>query len=118
MQPCAKWQLPPEQDYEVVEHIWIPMQDGVRLSVRLWIPESASKQPAPIVLEYIPYRKRDLYRFHDSAWGKALASRGIAFARIDVRGSGDSEGVMTDEYSEAEIADGMQCIEWLSQQDW
>ena len=74
------------------------MRDGVRLSARLWIPEGSQRHPA--VLEYIPYRKRDLYRAYDDIWGKTLAESGIAFVRVDVRGSGDSEGVITDEYSE------------------
>jgi putative CocE/NonD family hydrolase len=69
-------------------------------------------------MEYIPYRKRDGYRFVDDIWGPQLAAYGIGYARVDVRGSGDSEGVMTDEYSEAELDDGVQAIEWLSRQPW
>ena len=112
------WTLPSRQTFDVIEHVWLPMVDGVRLSARLWIPREASPNSAPVVLEYIPYRKRDGYRFHDSAWGEVLASRGIAFARVDVRGSGDSEGVITDEYSDAELHDGVACIEWLARQAW
>ncbi|MAG00395.1 MAG: hypothetical protein CL388_04170 [Acidiferrobacteraceae bacterium] len=43
---------------------------------------------------------------------------GFAFARVDVRGSGDSEGVLSDEYAEVEIADGVQIIDWLAIQPW
>lgn len=93
------------------------MADSVRLSARLWIPVYAAGLP-PVVLEYIPYRKRDSYRPHDSAWGKALARNGIAFVRVDVRGTGDSEGVLTDEYTEEELADGVAIIAWLAQQPW
>ena len=103
--------------FRVIEHTWIPMADGVRLSARLWIPEDCSPLP-PAVLEYIPYRKRDSYRIHDSAWGAALASNGIAFARVDVRGTGDSEGILVDEYTEQELADGVEIIDWLAQQSW
>ncbi len=90
------------------------MRDGVRLSARLWIPEG----PSPAVLEYIPYRKRDRYRAIDDVWGPALATRGIAYARVDVRGTGESEGVITDEYSEAELDDGVEIIAWLAAQSW
>ncbi len=110
------WEKPAAQPFRVVEHTWIPMRDGVRLSARLWIPEGAQRHPA--VLEYIPYRKRDLYRAYDDIWGKTLAEAGIAFARVDVRGSGDSEGVITDEYSEHELEDGEAIIAWLARQDW
>ena len=109
------WRLPEPGAFTVRDHIPVPMADGVRLSARLWIPEGP---PAPVILEYIPYRKHDLYRGHDDAWGAALASRGIAYARVDVRGSGESEGVMTDEYSEAELTDGLALIAWLAAQPW
>jgi len=42
-----------------IEHVWIPMPDGVRLSARIWMPEDAAANPVPAILEYIPYRKRD-----------------------------------------------------------
>lgn len=102
--------------YRVLEHVWIPMRDGVRLSARLWLPETVS--PAPAVMEMVPYRKRDLYRAADDVWGHALASRGFAFARIDVRGSGESEGLLDDEYTEAELSDAVEAIAWLAGQDW
>jgi len=109
------WTLPPTQPFRVIEHTWIPMRDGVRLSARLWLPET---ERAPAVLECIPYRKRDLYRAYDDIWGAALAAAGIAFMRLDVRGTGDSEGVITDEYSEDELADCVEAIAWLAAQPW
>ena len=54
---------------------------------------AAGRRHAPAVLECVPYRKRDLYRPYDDLWGAQLAAAGIAFVRLDVRGSGDSEGV-------------------------
>ena len=72
----------------------------------------------PAVLEMIPYRKRDAYRAVDDAWGPVLAAAGIAFARVDVRGTGDSEGVLSDEYSEVELEDGEACISWLASRHW
>lgn len=92
------------------------MDDGVRLSARLWLPEGESRSPA--VLESIPYRKRDLYRAYDDIWGATLATAGIAFVRLDVRGSGDSEGVITDEYSEHELQDCVAAIAWIARQPW
>ncbi len=106
---AAGWALPPKGGVREIEHTWIPMRDGVRLSARLFLPEGQGARPA--VLEYIPYRKRDGYRSHDSAWGRQMASRGFAYVRVDVRGSGDSEGVLTDEYAEPELADGEAVID-------
>lgn len=102
--------------FKVIENEWIPMADGVFLSARLWLPEGAGKSPA--VLECIPYRKRDLYRAYDDIWGAKLAGAGIAFVRVDVRGTGDSEGALTDEYSEIELDDCVELIGWIASQPW
>ena len=35
---------------------WIPMEDGVRLAVSLFLPEGAEEgRAAPVVLEALPY---------------------------------------------------------------
>lgn len=112
------WRLPDPAAFTVTEHQWIAMPDSVRLSARIWLPESAQSGPVPAVLEYIPYRKRDFYRAYDDINGEMLASHGIAYVRVDVRGTGDSEGVITDEYSEAELQDGVSIIDWIATQDW
>ena len=110
------WTPPAPLKFRTLEHQPIPMPDGIKLSARLWLPETPARVPA--VLECVPYRKRDLYRGADDLWGPQLAAAGIAFIRLDVRGSGESEGVITDEYSEAELADCETTIAWLAQQDW
>ncbi|HLY54853.1 MAG TPA: CocE/NonD family hydrolase, partial [Stellaceae bacterium] len=110
------WSLPPERPFRVIENDWIPMRDGTRLAVRLWLPEGSG--PVPAVLEYIPYRKRDHYRQRDDAWGRLLARHGFAFARADVRGSGESEGVLLAEYTEQEQRDALDIIAWLAAREW
>lgn len=102
----------------VEEHVLIPMRDGVHLAARMWIPEGAEREPLPAILEYIPYRKRDLTRARDAVNHPYLAGHGYACVRVDMRGSGDSEGVLTDEYTEAELSDGEQVIEWIAAQPW
>ena len=95
------WTLPQKRPFKVIENEWIPLHDGTRLAVRLWIPEGAEQRPVPVVWEYLPYRKRDGVRTRDDATALNLAPYGIAFARIDVRGTGDSDGIISDEYSPA-----------------
>lgn len=104
--------------FRLVEPAWIPVADGVRLSARLWIPEAAEAAPVPVVLEYIPYRTRDRYRALDDHYGRRLAEGGIAFARVDIRGSGDSGGLLADEYLESEQQDALAVIAWLAAQPW
>ncbi|MGD2171862.1 MAG: CocE/NonD family hydrolase, partial [Gammaproteobacteria bacterium] len=45
--------------FKVLENEWIPLKDGRRLAARIWMPNAAAKKPAPAILEYLPYRKRD-----------------------------------------------------------
>jgi len=114
----ATWSLPRKRDVRMIENTFIPAPDGVRLAVQLWLPADADTHPAPVVLEYIPYRKRDLYRAFDSYWGQTLAQYGVAYARLETRGSGDSTGVLADEYLPSEQHDAVAAIAWLAGQSW
>ncbi|MEU6911752.1 CocE/NonD family hydrolase [Streptomyces olindensis] len=100
------------------EHVTIPMSDGVRLSAHIWRPTSSDQEPVPAVLEYIPYRKRDLTAVRDSVHHPYLAGHGYACVRVDLRGTGDSEGVLRDEYLEREQEDAEEVLAWLAEQPW
>ncbi|MAF06418.1 MAG: peptidase S15 [Acidiferrobacteraceae bacterium] len=101
-----------------IEHCWIPMTDGTRLSARLWLPQTQGNHPTPAIIEYIPYRKRDMVRLRDERNHPVFARHGYACIRVDMRGSGDSEGLMADMYSPEEISDGLGVIQWIAEQDW
>ncbi len=101
-----------------VENTWIPLPDGARLAARIWMPEDASSSPVPAILEYIPYRKRDGVRLRDETMHPYFAAHGYASVRVDLRGSGDSDGVLTDEYLPRELDDGVEVIRWLADQHW
>lgn len=107
-----------EFPYQVceTENVFIPMRDGARLAARVWRPRT--EEPVPAVLEYIPYRKRDLTRARDALNHPYLAGHGYASVRVDLRGSGDSDGVLTDEYLPTEHDDACDVIEWLAGRPW
>ena len=90
----------------VVETLWIPMQDGCRLAAKMWLPENAEASPVPAIIEYLPYRRRDGTASRDAINQAYLAGHGYACLRIDIRGSGDSDGLFDDEYT-ATGADGL-----------
>jgi uncharacterized protein len=95
------------------------MRDGTRLSARIWLPEGASADNrVPALLEYLPYRKGDWTAVRDAQRHPWYAAHGYASVRVDLRGSGDSEGVLLDEYSPVELSDGVDVIEWLAAQPW
>lgn len=106
------------QAVRTVEHQWISMPDGTRLAARIWLPESAASHPVPAILEYIPYRRRDSTRVRDDAMHGYFAGHGYACLRVDLRGSGDSEGVLEDEYLQTELDDGAAVIRWIGAQPW
>ncbi len=103
---------------EVIETVWIPMPDGTRLAARLWLPDGVNDTPVPCILEYIPYRRRDRTRMRDESMHPHFAKAGYAAIRVDQRGSGDSEGVMLDEYADTETRDGVGVIAWIADQPW
>ena len=103
---------------QVVDHVLIQMADGTKLSARIWRPVDTSLWPVPALLEYLPYRKGDWTAPRDAERHPWYAAHGYASVRVDLRGSGDSDGVMTDEYTATELADGVEVINWLARQPW
>jgi uncharacterized protein len=101
------------------QQIWIPPEDGVRLAVSLFPPEGAEEgRAAPVVLEALPYRKDDATASYRPEYERLCGEYGYAVARVDLRGTGSSEGVATDEYPASEQADLCQVIGWLAAQPW
>ncbi|WP_299652682.1 CocE/NonD family hydrolase [uncultured Tateyamaria sp.] len=106
----------PPFSVDETDHLWIGMADGTRLAARLWRPRTDG--PVPAILEYIPYRKSDMVRARDERNHPYFAAHGYACIRVDMRGSGDSEGDMPDMYALAELDDARQVINWLAAQPW
>ena len=102
----------------IIKHTRIPLSDGVELAARVWLPEDLGDEAVPAVLEYIPYRKNDMTAGRDDTIHPEFARAGYASVRVDLRGCGDSTGVMTDEYSATELDDGLQVLKWIAAQDW
>ncbi len=96
--------------------VGIVLSDGCRLSARIWRAVGAG--PVPAVLEYIPYRKRDGTLPRDEMMHPYVAGHGYACVRVDMRGNGDSDGLMEDEYTAQELSDACEVIAWLAAQDW
>lgn len=103
-----------------VREAWIPMRDGTRLAVNLFFPAGlAPGTRLPVILEYLPYRKDDWSVARDVADYSYFVRRGYIAARLDVRGTGRSEGRTPDrEYSETELRDGSEAIAWLASRPW
>src|SRR6058998_2653083 len=101
-----------------IEHFWITLKDGCRLAARMWLPADAEAKRVPAILEYIPYRKRDGTRGRDEPMHGYYAGHGYAAIRVDMRGSGESDGVLQDEYLQLELDDAVEVIDWITRQPW
>ena len=73
--------------FEILENVWIPMPDGIRLAARIWLPENAEiDDPVPAIFEYLPYGKRYGTCRRDDAAYPVFAEARIAGVRVDIRG--------------------------------
>lgn len=108
-----------DTSFHVIENEWITLRDGTRLAARIWMPDAASAQaPVPAVLEFLPYRKRNGTAPRDESTYPVFAAAGIAGVRVDIRGSGESDGVIDGEYTPRELSDAVEIIEWIASQAW
>ncbi|TPN40859.1 CocE/NonD family hydrolase [Mesorhizobium sp. B2-3-3] len=101
---------------ETVDPLWITLADGTRIAATLWRPRTEER--VPVVVEMVPYRRRDGTVARDIDIHPWLAGHGIACARIDIRGSGDSDGDLADEYLPREQEDACEIIAHLAAQPW
>jgi len=102
----------------MIENAWIPLSDGVKLAARIWLPEDAEDKPVPAILEVLPYRKRDGTRDRDEQTHPYYAGNGYACVRVDIRGSGESDGILEDEYLKSEQDDALEILAWVAAQPW
>ena len=101
-----------------VEGTFITLSDGTRLSAKIWLPDDAELNPVPAVLEYLPYRYQDGTARRDALTHPYFAGHGYAAVRVDMRGTGNSEGVLLDEYLKQEQDDALEVIDWIACQPW
>ncbi|MCV0429322.1 MAG: CocE/NonD family hydrolase, partial [Roseibium sp.] len=105
-------------NYTIIDDLRIPLRDAVQLSARVWMPADLQELPLPAVLEVLPYRKRDGTAARDGTTHGYFAENGYVCLRVDLRGTGDSQGLFDDEYSERELADIEDIINWVAKQFW
>lgn len=133
----TSWQTSAREHEVAYERTRIAMSDGVSLAAEIWRPASSGAFPA--ILGYHPYEPvaqtapitpsaiAAVGHFapgqeSGNGWIEAgdptfYARRGYAYALVNIRGTGDSEGVYR-YLSEQEALDGHSVIEWIADQEW
>ena len=81
-------------------------------------PSMPSQHPVPAILEYLPYRKDDGTALADALQHPYFAGHGYASVRVDLRGTGDSDGLLLGEYLKQEQDDALEVLAWLAEQPW
>jgi predicted acyl esterase len=94
------------------------MPDGVRLAVTWFRPRARnSDETFPVLFEFLPYRKDDSFYERDYPLYGYFARRGFLMAKVDLRGTGSSEGrAPAREYSDQELDDAVAIIEALARE--
>lgn len=105
---------------------YVRMRDGVRLAVTSTVPSNLCEgQRAPVVLRIARYWRQWDIRLPSSALGQdphdpalALLKNGYVLVNVDMRGSGASFGSWPYAYSDTEIKDSAEVVEWIVKQPW
>lgn len=99
-----------------IEKGFLKMSDGVSLAATYYLPVSENTADKfPVLLELLPYRKDDFFYLRDYPLYSYFAKRGFITVKVDIRGTGSSEGRVPDrEYSDIELNDAVELIDQLS----
>ena len=98
------------------QDVSLTMRDGVRIATTLHLPDGDG--PWPALVEALPYRKDDLTAGYRAEYQRLAEEFGYLVCRVDVRGTGSSEGTPVGEYTQAELDDVAEVIGWLAAQPW
>jgi putative CocE/NonD family hydrolase len=114
----AELKIVTDAPFNIIDHPteWITVSENTRLAARLWRPDV--DETVPVVIEIVPYRRQDGTLQVDERMHPYWAGHGVAGLRVDLRGSGDSDGILQDEYLKQEQDDAIAVIEWAAKQPW
>jgi hypothetical protein len=100
--------IPFPKGVRCIETCWIELTDGTRVAATIWLPVDAKQYPVPTILEYLPYHRRDGTMPRGRQMHCYFAGHDYAAVRVDIRGSGDSDRALDDEYLPPEQIDAVE----------
>lgn len=72
------------------------MRDGAKLAATVYLPDGGKNRPC--LLKALPYRKDDVTFSEVSEYERLRDEFGYAVCRVDLRGTGSSQGLATDDH--------------------
>ncbi len=109
---------------ELLQRLYVPMRDGVRIALDVWLPAGAVTAAVPTVLRTTRYGRAyltgdgapeaDVNAAEAARW----ADRGYALVIVDARGSGASFGSRESDLGDDEIEDYGEILDWIGRQAW
>jgi len=105
---------------------YVDMRDGVPIAVDLYVPEGAGEGArVPAILRMTRYWRAARFRLlvrpvldRPPELTERFLAAGYAWLDVDVRGSGASGGVQRSLWSDDEVRDGAEIVDWIVRQPW
>jgi predicted acyl esterase len=103
----------PKDVFFTVEY---PGKSPIKLAGHYWYNTDVEKsgEKVPAIVEFNPYRRRDGMMIPDSMMYPWFAYNQYLCFRVDLQGSGDSEGFLADEYTDEELSYCIQVIQQIA----
>jgi len=111
-----------------IESVYIPMRDGVKIAAEVLLPKGLPEgKKIPTILVQTRYWRsaslkkpfKWLIKFTTNPmFLKKFPKYGFALIETDVRGTGASFGTRPYPFSEEEIKDGADVVDWIIEQPW
>lgn len=102
-------------EVRVIRNQLIPLGDGTLLGADLFLP---ARTPCPVLVVYFPYHKDDCFGGVFDYPNRFFARHGYASLQVDLRGTGNSDGIPWEMGDTREGEDGADIVEWAAGQSW
>jgi len=120
---CQKETTPVE--YSRLQSLHVPMRDGVKIAIDVWLPENLeSKDKIPALMYSTRYWRAvdivgaTLEMDQNYERANSINSAGYAFVLVDARGTGASYGTRAYEMTVDEVKDYGEIADWIVKQAW
>jgi uncharacterized protein len=124
---CCR-RLTAQKEFDMIaasrQALYIPMRDGIRIAIDVFLPEHEANAKLPTSLSMTRYQRSSITQRTDPENDGSLAkaerwnAHGYVLVVVDARGSGASFGSRSGELSQTELEDYFEVMTWIAVQPW